>query len=563
MTTVLSELLSVDQSGAVANILKDYRRRLAQYRGAVQGDPTALDTWAQQYRAAGQRTDATARDLTRTGSDLGANWQGQASDAFGARVGRLAPKLTEAQSILARQATALDHAAAALRTATTRMDQLIGAFEAAAKALVARSRSVFVLSPSSPMSDAFRLGSDAVRQADAVYQDLDRELGQVAEELRQAVPQAYASTSGAAPPVMSLPPAGANPQTVTTWWEGLSQEQRQAYINAYPQNVGALDGIPAADRDQANRAYLRQYLNDPANAKDPQYVASQALYDKIVRSPRQMYLLGIDPKAHDGRAIVSVGNPDTAAHTAVMVPGIQNELDEMPGLIARAERVNATASTMTDKSVAVVAWLGYDTPSGIFDTVGTKNAEAGAPALTNFVDGLRTTNVTDGGSHITQIGHSYGSVLTGVAAKSGNLHVDDIVVVGSPGMTVATAKDLRIDPNHVYVAADPRDIVANPKLYGDLVTAGTGAVGGLPGLAAGAALSSYGQDIHGIAPQDPSFGANVVDFRPAEYRGGTLEMPIKTHGLYWEPGEMSALKAQAQVVTGHGDAVPKVRRPAP
>ena len=52
------------------------------------------------------------------------------------------------------------------------------------------------------------------------------------------------------------PPAGASPEVVYAWWQGLTARQRQAIIAAAPGAIGNLDGIPAAARDEANRVSL-------------------------------------------------------------------------------------------------------------------------------------------------------------------------------------------------------------------------------------------------------------------------------------------------------------------
>lgn len=166
------------------------------------------------------------------------------------------------------------------------------------------------------------------------------------------------------------------------------------------------------------------------------------------------------------------------------------------------------------------------------------------------------------GSHPTQIGHSYGSVLTGVAVRSGNLHVDDIVVVGSPGMTVASAKDLHLDPSRVWVAADPRDIVANPKRYGDMV------VNAAPPPATRSLLSAERSAVRparrsartartstASPRRTPASGPTSSTPSRRKYDGPWCRAPVDTHGLYWEPGATSALEAQAKIVTGHGNQV--------
>lgn len=49
---------------------------------------------------------------------------------------------------------------------------------------------------------------------------------------------------------------GKPPAERKDWWDHLSKEERQEYITSFPDVIGSLDGIPAAVRDEANRANL-------------------------------------------------------------------------------------------------------------------------------------------------------------------------------------------------------------------------------------------------------------------------------------------------------------------
>jgi hypothetical protein len=84
--------------------------------------------------------------------------------------------------------------------------------------------------------------------------------------------------------------------------------------------------------------------------------------------------------------------------------------------------------------VATIMWLGYDAPDTIPEAAFDGSAEQGGALLDSFVDGLHASHDT-GRTHITAVGHSYGSVVVGEAAVPGDgPHAGDIVVAGSPGM---------------------------------------------------------------------------------------------------------------------------------
>ncbi|MYZ35364.1 alpha/beta hydrolase [Streptomyces sp. SID4917] len=85
---------------------------------------------------------------------------------------------------------------------------------------------------------------------------------------------------------------------------------------------------------------------------------------------KQLYLLGFSTEK-DGRAIVAVGNPDTAEHTAIQVPGTSNQLDNVGSQINRAKKLQSSARAWSEdqgqgqrqgQDVSVISWLDYDAP---------------------------------------------------------------------------------------------------------------------------------------------------------------------------------------------------------
>jgi hypothetical protein len=324
-------------------------------------------------------------------------------------------------------------------------------------------------------------------------------------------------------------PAG-DPKQSAEWWQGLTDDQKQLYLTAYPERVGGLDGLPATARDQANRLALRAHLGELTMASawsehgERDKVRLENLLNKLETAEyggppaQQLLLLGLD-NAGDGKAIVAVGNPDTARHTAVVVPGVGTELDGMRGQIDRARAIQIQANRLTPvegNDVAVIAWLGYDTPGPDGSAIGYSHAQEAAPRLDQFINGLDIAHVS-GPSHLSVLGHSYGSTVVGEAASQGDgLTVGDIITAGSPGMHVNTAAELQIDPRHVWAGAGDEDDIS-----GDL--------GSIPG-------------IHDNEPSDPDFGAN--------------QYHVDTHGHsdYWQEGSLS-LQNQAAIVVGRYNLV--------
>ena len=141
--------------------------------------------------------------------------------------------------------------------------------------------------------------------------------------------------------------------------------------------------------------------------------------------------------------------------------------------------------------------------------------------------------------HLTLIGHSYGSTVAGQAAHNHHLPIDDLVVVGSPGLGsgVDRATDLGIPSEHVWVGANSRDPVAR---LGDIGWVNPGQIG--IGLGVNPASEEFGAQ---------RFAAETVDVsRPSDRVGG----PIEAHTTYFDDNTES-LWNLGHIVAGHGDEV--------
>lgn len=153
------------------------------------------------------------------------------------------------------------------------------------------------------------------------------------------------------------------------------------------------------------------------------------------------HFLGFDAGGQ-GEAVEVLGNLATARRVAIMVPGSDTSLATFDSrgtaspdggaraLAAQARRLDPGGR------LAVVAWLGYRTPSLLSPAVLTSgNAGQGAQALRPLVISL-----AQHGDQVALLCHSYGSVLCGLAAPG--LPVTDIAVYGSPGMDAASVASL-------------------------------------------------------------------------------------------------------------------------
>ncbi|MFJ1913979.1 alpha/beta hydrolase [Streptomyces sp. NPDC088147] len=328
-------------------------------------------------------------------------------------------------------------------------------------------------------------------------------------------------------------PDGKDSRRTADWWAGLDAEKQHFYLAAFPGQLGTLDGLPATTRDHANRTLLDMRLNDYAQRENglgyhdrSSYQSLSALKDRLDKmdtapSSKQLYLLGFSTEK-DGRAIVAVGNPDTAKHTAVQVPGTSNQLDNVGSQIDRVEKLQDAAAGWNGAKgpadISVISWLDYNAPEANFTPTDPElnlaiatdgRAKDGAEDLREFTHGLRAAHEGERG-HLTVLAHSYGSTTAGAADAGGRgLDADDMVVVGSPGLTVDRADQLHVDPKRLWVGAADDDQVSN--LTSDLTL--------------------------GADPKKSEFGAQ------------RMYVDTQGHGGYWNDGSQS-LENMGAIITG-------------
>ncbi|AZS72621.1 hypothetical protein DDE74_18050 [Streptomyces lydicus] len=379
-------------------------------------------------------------------------------------------------------------------------------------------------------------------------------------------------------------PKGKSPAENTKWWQGLSPEEQDEYSSLFPAEIGALDGLPAPVRDEANRTVLdetqaRMQLEldrlgpeppeyDPGDGHSGPYVSKKweewhkrhdflkaqlQGMDAIQKRFEQTgfeglppaYLLGFDAEGK-GRAIIATGNPDTAKHTAVYVPGTGAKLAGAQSDISRMTDLWYDSQQFAGgDELSTITWIGYDAPRSAYpgdkgDAVPEASsvdwANDAAPHLNRFMEGLHTAQGGSDASHTTLIGHSYGSTVIGDASLGGRMATDDILVAGSPGMLVPEAEDLGIGKEHVWSEAASAD--KDPVPLG-------GKIAGLGGWKWGA------QYWHGVPY---SYGPQEVVPSDEAFGGHRMSTDSPDHSGYWKRGSAS-LWNQAAVATGNYDRV--------
>lgn len=199
--------------------------------------------------------------------------------------------------------------------------------------------------------------------------------------------------------------------------------------------------------EQISRLCRNNAMRDAAQSSDvPDRIKRAAR--STFSDPRRVFLQG---SLHDdGRVVEVLGDLANATQIALIVPGMANDLTDYEGTLRpRAVSLHAEMKRQAKDPgrVAVINWLGYDTPDlsplGLVRGAGSAMARDGAKDLLDFLRELRTLAPS---SVVTVIGHSYGTVVVGAAMRKGlddkALRVRSAVVLGSPGMDANDRSEL-------------------------------------------------------------------------------------------------------------------------
>jgi hypothetical protein len=227
-------------------------------------------------------------------------------------------------------------------------------------------------------------------------------------------------------------------------------------------------------RDRKLYQEWRSQLDDATNRA--KYLPDLEQVEKAVKDNPSRYLMLLDTETgRQARAAVAVGNPDTATHVSVTAPGLNTTVHGAIGGMSdeathvRDEALNQLVTAgRGNETVSAIAWIGYDPPqvpgtddlgaslSGGYEVSHDDVAKAGAVDLSRFYDGLNSAHT--GPLDLTAIGHSYGSLTTGLALQEPGSHgVDNALFYGSPGIEATTAQQLGVQSGHVFTMETPDD----------------------------------------------------------------------------------------------------------
>ncbi|WP_051194074.1 putative alpha/beta hydrolase [Nocardia jiangxiensis] len=552
------------------------------------GDPLRISTMAEAFHKTGSHVGQANSAFDTARRHFRDAYTSDGTDVIddSATVQDASSRLHGSADALSKIGTSLEQIAAALATAQNTTHTHINALDKELKALESEydnvpanmqtRRAAFQAEILPELQDA------AVKVVAATYRQLKGTVDGYENLLDQHMTKL--ESAGYLPPI-ELDSAASNtdPKKVYAWWTQLTPAEKKAMIDAHADVIGNLNGIPVADRDTANRQVMDADLGLVEGLAKSEGVSVDAILkdpvkycltpDAVTRyrnasnvraglaayglpsPPRSgrypTYLYAYQPLAFGGkgRAAIAIGNPDTAANTAVVVPGASQSVRASDGSDKGWFAVqNAQAKNLYEESnaadpshhTAVVAWMGYDDPTNGITAVASANPSAeraGGNLLAQDVNGLQATH--QGASHVTVVGYSAGAIVTSDAAAASHMHADDVVLLGPVSTDQAhNAADFHLDRGgHVYVGEASHDLNAH---------------GGHTYLDTVSHVTSQGGEAD---PTSPDYGAVQIRAEaPAKYDTPIIGYTPEDHLHYFDAGSDS-LRATSEIVAAQVDSL--------
>ena len=194
----------------------------------------------------------------------------------------------------------------------------------------------------------------------------------------------------------SKPPAGASPQEVYAWWQGLTEQQRRRSSLPHPGRSATSTASPqrlATPRTGSRSAatspswaptrtsgsisdHERDLLRNARAAQDA-LDRIEGGVDPVTGDPIEAQVYIYDPGAFDGDGAVAIsaGDLDTADNVSVVVPGFGTDGASAGYQADRAVRLyEASRSLDTSASNATLFWIGTTRPTTCLPTASTRSA---------------------------------------------------------------------------------------------------------------------------------------------------------------------------------------------
>lgn len=285
--------------------------------------------------------------------------------------------------------------------------------------------------------------------------------------------------------MLTNPPAASD---VGQLWKLLDPARQAQLVKFAPHVIGNLEGVPYDIRGKANVLDLDRTI---ASARSD--LRTQRGKTERVALKRQLTTLGnvetalkkkdgvkrtlvsLDTSA-DARAAIVVGDLRTARYVSVLVPGmymaVGEQVESWAGVAQDLysqetgflKRFLGSRSNTAAPGVAVVAWIGYQTP--VLTNIGGMDlAKQGADSLERTLIGLQSLRQADP-PYVSVLAHSYGSTAALLALEKGTVTVDALALMGSPGSDAQSVHQLGVRDGNVYVGKATMDPIVNSAFFG-------------------------------------------------------------------------------------------------
>lgn len=503
------------------------------------GDPDSITRLANARDAKSAALQKTLTAIAAAQSQADSiEWAGEAHDAFAATLATVPPDVSFLISDLAAQATALHAYAAAVLGIQQAQAQLIDQRQRSEDAIAGYHRQLTHVVPLQTLDSAQQhrvVPSDTPDEAQhraLLWREIDAEnatlssvnarFAQLTDERRQAdaacvaalgtpavlgtlanftpskladltPEQLLTALAGLTPAELAIvmrenpglsdefwnnPP---DPNAVAAWWASLSPTEKAVLIGGAAAIIGNLGGVPYASRILANRNQLKAAENNPNLTADQKATVDQI--EKALKAggkggaPRGVIDLDLDAKPP--LAAIAIGNMDTADKVTWAIPGMDTKAStSMTGWSKVAQNLYTAQHAVDGSSHAVVAWIGYKTPSlsvstsdpGSHDSVFENNlAKAGATRLTSELEAFHDERTAGGqpAPYVAVVAHSYGTTTSAYALHDLDYKVNSATFVASAGIddhVIPNAQALQVQSSggheQFYATQADRDVVA-------------------------------------------------------------------------------------------------------
>ncbi|GAA1250961.1 hypothetical protein GCM10009676_42160 [Prauserella halophila] len=522
----------------------------AQLRSA---EPASFDNLASKWSRLAGELSSTDSDLASAARSL-ANWSGEAADTARSHIGDVRGGYSTAAEYIEKIPPALRTLSDAVSEAQKTVNNVVETVESSGRLQVQTDGTVRAI-PGGPGDTR----TDEEKQAASdLAEELTGKISGALSTVNEADRTAVSALDKATPQSAGLEleatgegnvvapadiPRDASAAKVKEWWDELSPTEQESAIYTHGDVIGGLDGIPAEDRDRANRIRFTEEYTQCSERRDelenlgPSEYSPEAreldeidrtlrgldaVHERLEREPTatrpEAYLLDFSTEGN-GRGVVATGNPDTADNVVTSVPGTGSNLSRIGGELDKADALlDQAAQTDRGSSNAAVTWVGYDAPQDLGAATKADYAEDAAGDLRSFQEGLRATHEGEA-SNNTLIGHSYGSTVVGHSAQDGHLDVDNAVFIGSPGVGADHVSELDLpDDADVYAGTAENDIIRSTLPF-----------------------------IHDNQPVNEDFGAEVFD--AGEGTDSWYGYSTEAHSEYWDENS-TPLRNLGRIVVG-------------